>query len=153
VVIANERGEREPPIATSGAVLTLDAAKLKAPIDGFVFYEREVPLDETSQRLLDTFNSCVTVEREGAAEPEALSTAALLKGVEALRECRTLRGDAVAPEQAKLDAEVARRREGGDTTAFPSAAKGPRSWEDALAANPPKWTLEPGGADLKKLDD
>jgi hypothetical protein len=153
VVIANERGEREPPLAASGGALTVDAARLKGPIDSFVFYEREVPLDETSQRLLGAFNSCLTVEHQGAAEPEALSTAALLKRVEALRECHTLRGDAVAPEQAKLEAEVARRREGGDTTAFPSSARGPRSWEDALAANPPKWTLEPGSADLKKLDD
>jgi hypothetical protein len=153
VVAVTEKGERLPPMPLQGGVLVLDVAKLPGPLEGFSFYERDVPLDEGSTRLLGAFNGCVVLERENAAEAQALSTGALLKRVEAARECRALKGDAVAAEVSKLEAEVARRREGGDAAAFPAATKQLQSFEQAVSAYPPRWTLEAGSPDLARLDD
>jgi hypothetical protein len=153
ILLSSERGEREGPFPTEGSALVLDASKVKAPIDAFVFYERDVPLDDGSVRLLGAFNGCVVLEQQNAAVPEAMSTGALMKRVEAARECKSLRGDAVAAELGKLEAEVARRREGGDAAAFGAGAKKLGSFEDAVSAYPPRLTLEANSPDLKKLDD
>jgi hypothetical protein len=153
VLLANERGEREGPFPAAGGTLVLEASKLKAPIDAFVFYERDVPLDDGSVRLLGAFNGCLALEQQNASAPEAMSTGALMKRVEAARECKSLRGDAIAAELGKLEAEVTRRREGGDAAAFGAGAKKLGSFEEAVSAYPPRLTLEANSADLKKLDD
>src|SRR6185369_3124046 len=46
-----------PAPTTQGAV-TFEAKQLSADIDAFVFYEREVTLDDASKSLLTSFNGC-----------------------------------------------------------------------------------------------
>jgi hypothetical protein len=133
------------PLPTQGATLTVEAASLTRWVDGFAFYEREVALDDPSKSVLEAFNGCLRLERESAAAVEALPTNVLVERLEAARACRRVRGDAVAAEQARLEAELARRRQGGDPGAFLPGQKNLKSFEEAVAAHPPRFTLEAGG--------
>lgn len=149
-----EDGSVLGPMPTASGVLSVEATPLKAPLDGFVFYEREVTLDEGSRALLIAFNGCAKLEREAAADASAMATGALLKRLEAARACRQLRGDAVQAEQTRLEEELARRREGGEAGTFLPGAKSLKSFEEAVQAYPPRFTLVEGSADLAKgLDE
>jgi hypothetical protein len=143
-----EDGTAQGPAATKDSVATFEAKQLTADVDSFAFYEREVALDDASRSLLLAFNGCARLEREAVASPEALSTGALLKRLEAARACRQVRGDAVAQEQARLDAELSRRREGGEAGTFLPGAKRLNGFEEAVSAYPPRFTLEDGSADV-----
>lgn len=148
--LRSESGVAAGPLPTKDGALTLDASTLKGDIDELVFYERVVTLDEGSLSLLTAFNGCGHLLREGAAEPEAMSSGALLKRVEWARECRQVRGDLVAAEQTRLEAEVQRRRLGGEAGAFAPGAKSLGSFEEATTAWPPRFTLEEGGPDADR---
>ncbi|MBK7862188.1 MAG: hypothetical protein IPJ65_26980 [Archangiaceae bacterium] len=109
---------------------------VNADIDAFLFYEREVVLDDASVSLLHAFNGCGRLEREAVAEPAALSTGVLLKRLEAARACRQVRGDAVAAEQARLEAELLKPRgwRAGHLPAGREAAAGLRRGGGGLPA-------------------
>lgn len=147
------RGEDDTavgPSPTAGGTLTFDEKKLPAAVDGFYFYEREVVLDDASKTLLIAFNGCSRIDREALAEPSALSTGALLKRLEAVRACRQIRGDVLNAEQQRLEADLARRREGGESGTFLPGAKRLASFEEAVSAYPPRFTLQDGSPDLAK---
>ncbi len=152
IFLSAENGSRSAPLPTSTeGILELDAATVTAPIEDFVFYERVVPLDEASERLLDGFNGCVVLEHDSMASVEGLTTAALLKRLEAARACRQLRNDeaSLAQENA-LKTEVTRRRQGGEHVGYVA-----ESFDDALTTHPPKLVLgaDSSAADVAKLDD
>ncbi len=150
VHLRTEDGRVFGPAPTSAGALTVEAKQLKSGVDGFVFYEREVLLDDNSRSLLFAFNGCARLEREQVADPAALSTGALLKRLEAARACRQVRGDAVSSEQTRLEAELARRREGGEAGTFMPGAKRLASFEEAVSAYPPRFTLAEDSPDLAK---
>lgn len=139
-----ENGKAVGPLPAEGGAVSLEAKQLPGDVEAFVFYEREVTLDDASRSLLIAFNGCLKLEREALAEPSALSSRGVLERLEAARACRQLRGDAVSAEQARLEADLARRREGGDVVA---AGGGLRSFEDAVSAFPPRFMLHEGSAD------
>ncbi len=145
-----EDGSVLGPLPTAGGLVAVEAKPLKAPLDGFVFYERDVALDDGSRSLLIAFNGCAKLVRESVADATALTTGALLKRVEAARACRQVRGDAVQAELGRLEDELGRRREGGEAGTFLPGAKQLKSFEEAVQAYPPRFTLVDGSADLAK---
>ncbi len=120
--------------------------------DRVVFYGREVELDESSRKVLDAFSACRQLAKEQVAAPNALGTGALMNRLERVRACRLVRPDAMIEEGKALEAEVGRRREGGDPGALPV---GPNvtSFEEAVSSYSPRLKLAVGSVDLDKLDN
>ncbi|MBK7862050.1 MAG: hypothetical protein IPJ65_26205 [Archangiaceae bacterium] len=146
VFVRGVAGGAAGPLPTSGGAVSVESKQVNADIDAFLFYEREVVLDDASVSLLHAFNGCGRLEREAVAEPAALSTGVLLKRLEAARACRQVRGDAVAAEQARLEAELLKRRAGSESGTYLPGAKRLQGFEEAVAAYPPRFTLTDDGA-------
>lgn len=136
----------------AGSVVEFDASALQTTgVDRVVFFGRDVELDEMSHRVLQSFTACRQLAKEQVASTAAISTSALMNRLERVRACREIRPDAMAGEDTALQAEVTKRREGGDPGAQPV---GPNvaSFEEAVSSYVPRLKLAVGSPDLAKLD-
>lgn len=152
VVLMNDQRVAAEGKMIAGSAVELDESAFKTTgANRVTFFGREVELNEASHKVLDGFSACRQLQKEQVAAPGTLSTGALMNRLERVRACRRVRGDAVADEGKALEAEVARRREGGDPGALPV---GPNvtSFEEAVASYSPRLKLAPGSPDLGKLD-
>ena len=127
----------------------LDAKDVQSPyFDHLRFYGRPVELEDSARRALDAFSACIQLDRQPVASLELLTSSDLFKRLERTRACHLLRADMEAAAKA-LEAELSRRREGGEPIATPGAAVD--SYEAALAAYTPKVKLAPNSPDLALL--
>lgn len=136
--------------ATDGAV-DFDASDVKGAIESVQFYGREVELGEEGRAKVHAFGACAVLEAEGSRSLDTMGEGALLALAERLRVCRSIRGEALADRIKAVDAELAKRREGGSPGAFAPGA-GAASFEEAVSAYAPKLKLAKGSPDLVKLD-
>jgi len=150
VVLVGARGVVASKPAVDGAA-DFTAAELSGPPESIEFAGVELPVDEQAQAVLWGFGACAQLEREAPGELEAMGEGDLLARAERLRQCRVVRGAAMAEPIRQVDAELARRRESGSPGAF---APGPNvdSFEEAVAAYAPRLKFAKGSPDLAKLD-
>ncbi len=152
VTIQSDRGALASKPAIDGAV-DFAASELKGlgEVDSVVFYGRAATLDEKARAALDGFWACV--QAEPVLDLPTATEQALLRRVELLRTCRTVRAD-VEPALQAAEAELAHRREGG---AAPPSAFSPRadvaSFEEAVSAWNPRLVLRADSPDLARLED
>jgi len=145
------RGERASAasVTIADGKGVIDAKDVKDPyFDHLRFYGRPVELEDSARRALDAFSACIQLDRQPVASLEVLSSSDLFKRLERARACHLLRADMEAAAKA-LEAELTRRREGGEPLAVPGAAVD--SYEAALAAYTPKVKLAPNSPDLALL--
>lgn len=152
VTIQSDRGALASKTAVDGAV-DFASTELRGlgEIDGVVFYGRAAALDEKARAAIDAFWACV--QAEPPLELGSATEQALLKRVELLRTCRTVRPD-IEPALQAAEAELNHRREGG---AAPPSAFSPRadvaSFEEAVSAWNPRLVFKADAPDLARLDD
>lgn len=152
VILMNDQRVTAEGKMVAGSVVEFDeSAFATTGANRVTFFGREAELDPASVKVLDGFSACRQVAKEQVASVPTLTTGALMNRLERVRACRGVRGDAMAEEGKALEAEVARRREGGDPGALPV---GPNvtSFEEAVASYSPRLKLSTGSPDLAKLD-
>lgn len=150
-LMSAQRLTSEGTMLAGSAVEFDESAFATVGADRVVFYGREVELDDASRKVLDGFSACRQLAREQVAAVSAVGTQALMNRLERMRACRHVRPDAMGEEGKALEAEISRRREGGDPGALPV---GPNvtSFEEAVASYSPRLKLAVGSADVAKLD-
>ncbi|MEW5740527.1 MAG: hypothetical protein AB1938_16485 [Myxococcota bacterium] len=150
VTLVGPKGPVAAKAAVDGAV-DFQAAELSGAPEGISLGAVELFLDEEAQQRLWGFGACALLEREGVKKLEMMGEGELLARAERLRQCRVVRGDAVAQPIREVDAELSRRRETGAPGAFaPGSNVG--SFEEAVSAYAPKLKFAPNSKDLIRLD-
>jgi hypothetical protein len=135
--------------AVDGA-LDLDGTKLPMTPETMRFADREVELTEDGQAKFAAWSACVALMQD-ARSVESLSETGLLARAEKLRICREVRGEAIAPTIAAVDAELGRRRANGSPAAW-APGTNVSSFEEAVSAYAPKLKLAVNSKDLAVLD-
>jgi hypothetical protein len=136
--------------AVDGA-LDVDGTKLALVPEVLRFAEREVELTDEAEATFSAWAACVSLEQDKARGLDALSETGLLSRAERLRECRKLRGEALADAVRAVDAELARRRESGSPAAW-APGTNVSSFEEAVSAYAPSLKLAATSKDLAVLD-
>ena len=149
VELVGERGKTAQAVSTKGeATFALDALAGDTP-EGFKFYGREVELDAASKVILDGFFACASLEKEAVPVPAELSSGVLVRRIERVRACRTVKSDGMKDQLDALLADLQRRRDSGERVMGPKAT----SWEDAVSGWAPRLRFVEGSPDLVKLDN
>lgn len=150
MTLVSAQGVPLPLQAVDGA-LDVDGTRLTLIPDSMRFAEREVELSEEAQATFASWAACVALEQDRAQALESLSETGLLARAERLRECRRVRGEALADVVKAADAELARRRETGSPAAW-APGTNVSTFEEAVAAYAPALRLSATSKDLAVLD-
>jgi hypothetical protein len=148
VEVVGERGKTAQAVATKGEAAFEPAALAGDTPTGLKFYGRDVELDPASSLILEGFFACGALDKEAVPVPAELSSGLLVRRIERVRACRTVRPDAMKDQLDALGADLQRRRDSGERVMGPKAT----SWEDAVSGWAPKLKFIEGSPDLVKLD-
>lgn len=130
-----------------GGVAEFSAAEVSAPVQAVEVEGVAATLDEDARAALDGLAACARAERQ--MQPlESLSEDDLRVRASTLRECRGVRGEAVAPAIIAVDAALADARAPGAALQTP----GFESYDDALRTLKPTLIFEKGSADAARLE-
>jgi len=149
VLLDGDHGAVTAPKTSTDGVVAFDVSEVKGPITGVVVFGRDAELDADAERVLDGFNACAALEALGARAPESLSDEALATRADLLRQCRPVRGDALAGPLEAVEAEQDRRR--GADRPPPDTSQPVHSFEEARALYAPSLKLTRESVDLKTL--
>lgn len=144
------QGARVPLQVTDGA-LDIDGEKMPVVPESMHFAERDIELSDEDRETFAAWSACVALKLESAKGLDTLSETGLLARADRLRECRRLRGDAIAADVKAADDELARRRQTGSPAAW-APGTNVSSFEEAVAAYAPAMKLAAGSKDLAVLD-
>lgn len=144
------QGARVPLQVTDGA-LDIDGEKMPVVPESMRFADRDIELSEDAQATFSAWAACVALKIDAPKSLDALSETGLLARAERLRECRRIRGDAIAAEVKAADDELARRRESGSPAAW-APGTNVASFEEAVSAYAPALKLAVGSKDLSVLE-
>ncbi len=150
MTLVSAQGVAVPFQSVDGAI-DVDGTKLAVVPEALRFAEREVELTEEARATFAAWAACVSLEQDKAKTLESLSESGLLTRAERLRECRKIRGDALAEPVRLIDAELGRRRETGSPAAW-APGTNVSSFEEAVSAYAPTLKLAVNSKDLAILD-
>ncbi|MCC6335014.1 MAG: hypothetical protein IT380_13635 [Myxococcales bacterium] len=150
VTLVGPKGAVAVKAAVDGAV-DFQAAELTGAPEGIALGEVELAVDEEGQQRLWGFGACVQLERDAPKKLEMMGEGELLARAERLRQCRVVRGEAMAEPIRAVDVELSRRRETGSPGAF-APGSNVASFEEAVSAYAPKLKFANGSTDLGRLD-
>lgn len=150
VTLVGASGPVAAKVAVDGAV-DFPWWELAGAPEGIALGAEALAVDDEGQQQLWGFGACAVLEREGPKKLDAMGEGDLLARAARLRQCRVVRGDAMAEPIRAVDAELSRRRETGAPGAFaPGSSAG--SFEEAVSAYAPKLKFAKDSPDLRLLD-
>lgn len=148
--LSSAQGARVPLEVVDGAI-DVDGEKMPIVPEAMHFADRELELTEEDSALFAAWAACVALKLEAPGSLDALSESGLLSRAERLRECRRIRGEAIAAEVKATDEALAKRRETGGPAAW-APGTNVSSFEEAVAAYAPALKLAAGSKDLSVLE-